>query len=471
MLTVGPGNPALLTQQGIQKLQESHLIILRTEKHPIASWLKERKLSYESLDGYYDRCEDFVCLCNDIAGYLWNRSEKEDLIYAVPEALTDKTVNRLYETKPSGYSIFFVPGISTPDIAQPVLSSHFSEDHTEVMYLSASDFLNSTYSPICRYLISEIDNQCAAGDLKVKVNEYLDDEDPVFLLQYQDGTVFESRKIPLYQLDRQNHYDHHTALFVPAYDTFSRKRYTFDDLNRIMARLRAPDGCLWDRQQTHESLKPYLIEEAWECIDAINSGSDEKLADELGDLLFQIVFHAAVGSSHDEFTMTDIVSSISEKMIRRHEHVFGETHIKNAAEVADKWEDIKKRESAAKTVGETMNDVCSGFPSLKYASKMLKKAQQNKHFKRGRQVILKNLKDCICQMEQGGKSPDQAEDSELIGRMLFLITELGASCGTDNELILHETVDRFRKNFQQTESRLLSNGNSPENMSFPDLDF
>ena len=117
----------------------------------------------------------------------------------------------------------------------------------------------------------------------------------------------------------------------------------FEKLVAVQAKLRAPDGCPWDREQTHESLRTYLIEEAYEVLEALESGNDAKFAEEMGDLLLQIVFHAQMAQERGSFTISDVIREIHDKMIRRHPHVFGETHAKDSAEVLRNWEQIKQK--------------------------------------------------------------------------------------------------------------------------------
>src|SRR5580704_522318 len=127
----------------------------------------------------------------------------------------------------------------------------------------------------------------------------------------------------------------------------------FEKLAAVQARLRAPDGCPWDREQTHASLRTYLIEEAYEVLEALESGDDAKFAEEMGDLLLQIVFHSQIAKEEGRFTVSDVIREVHDKMVRRHPHVFGEKHAKNAAEVLKNWEQIKKEErrAAAKKSG------------------------------------------------------------------------------------------------------------------------
>src|SRR5208283_5757598 len=134
----------------------------------------------------------------------------------------------------------------------------------------------------------------------------------------------------------------------------------FEKLVAVQARLRAPDGCPWDREQTHATLRTYLIEEAYEVLDALESGEDGKFAEEMGDLLLQIVFHSQIASEEGRFSVTDVIREIHEKMVRRHPHVFGEKRAKNAAEVLKNWEQIKVEERRAKSAKEGKSSALEG---------------------------------------------------------------------------------------------------------------
>lgn len=154
------------------------------------------------------------------------------------------------------------------------------------------------------------------------------------------------------------------------------KKKNFYDFCEIIAALRAPDGCPWDREQTHKSLSKHLIEEAYEAKEAIDEGNSEKMADELGDVLLQIVMHAQIGKEEGTFTIDDVISSVSEKMIKRHPHVFGETKVENSAQVLKNWEDIKKTQRGQKFVYEELEHITPSLPALYRCNKVIGKAKK-----------------------------------------------------------------------------------------------
>ncbi len=151
----------------------------------------------------------------------------------------------------------------------------------------------------------------------------------------------------------------------------------FEELCSIIARLRAPDGCPWDREQTHASLKKHMIEEAYEAAEAIDSGSGTKMADELGDVLLQVVLHAQIGAEAGEFTIDDVTDAVCRKMIERHPHVFGDKSADTSEKVIDRWEEIKRQQRGQKTLWEEMDGVSKALPALTRGEKLYKKAKKS----------------------------------------------------------------------------------------------
>ena len=362
IVSIGPGDPVLLNRATQDHLLTAAPLILRTAHHSLAAWLDDQEISYTSLDDLYEQSEDFDVLSGRITNRVWQLAAgAKHPVYAVPDLITDRTVDSVYTACPENAEIMAVPGFSYADFYLSRCRGILPAGSVRV--LSATEMLSSFYDPGESVLITEIDGEVLAGDLKVFLSSLLDDESEIWLLHESGRPV----NIPLFELDRQKAYNHLTALFLPAVDFMHRSRYSMRDLLRIMELLRAPDGCPWDRIQTHESLQPYMVEEAWESIIAMDEKDPDHMADELGDLLFQIVFHASIGKAYDEFSMDDVISHICAKMISRHPHVFGQMKMSTADEVLDRWESIKSAETGHKSVRASLEDVSPALPSLKYA--------------------------------------------------------------------------------------------------------
>ena len=204
----------------------------------------------------------------------------------------------------------------------------------------------------------------------------------------------------------------------------------FYEFCEIIRRLRAPGGCPWDREQTHETLRKHLIEEAYEACDAIDEGNPEKIADELGDVLLQIVMHAQVGKEAGTFDIDDVTDIVSRKMIQRHPHVFGDVKVENSSEVLENWEEIKKKTRGQKTTYEAMEGVSKSLPALYRAGKIIEKAQKGGFIKKEASVTV---------------TPEE------VGEKLFEIATLACQCGIDAEEALSAFTKKFIKKIKNIE--------------------
>jgi len=461
VVSLGQGDPDLLNAKTIHALRESDHLILRTGRHPITVWLEDNSLTYHTLDDFYDKADDFDQLNRMIADYILREASDSRLVYAVPDALTDSTVKTLFRIKPDGILISVIPGTSSFDLHLSSSLQHLEDSSLQVV--SAYDLLSSfTYNPRNSLLITELDNVILAGQIKVSLSNLLEDEHLIHLIHGTDDPV----QLPLYMLDRQKKYNHFTAVLIPGSDYMHREKFVLHDLSDIMDRLRSPGGCPWDRQQTHQSLRPFLIEEAWECAAAIDEDDPDHLGEELGDLLFQIVFHSSIGKDYDEFTLYDVVSSICSKMIRRHPHVFSDADLPDAESVSAAWELIKQSETGSHTLSQSLDDVSGSLPSLKYAAKVLKKAAYNT----GESFSLSDISAEIRSVLNSICSASSSEDNScLYGRLLFLCCMLCFHSGVDSEVILHQTTDRLKQRLCKAENRIMKDGKSLESLTFSEL--
>jgi len=264
----------------------------------------------------------------------------------------------------------------------------------------------------------------------------------------------------------------------------------FDQLVNLMARLRAPDGCPWDRKQTHESLKPYLVEEAYEVLETIDHGRTDKLREELGDLLLQVLFHAQLASETGTFTIEDVMGLLADKLVRRHPHVFGDTQAigekLDADEVLTRWEDIKRRER--KDTGQpesVLNGVPKTLPALLRAYQVQARASRVgfdwPHTSRGiRQVMDKieeevgELREALGQTADGdARTPSDLEHHQIeaeFGDLLFALVNLGRFITVNPEEALRKATNRFTERFRHIEEQASRAGRRLEDMTLAEMD-
>lgn len=231
------------------------------------------------------------------------------------------------------------------------------------------------------------------------------------------------------------------------------KKYTIDELIDIMKKLRAPDGCPWDRVQTHDSIKECMVEESYEVIDAIEKNDDKMMANELGDLLLQIVFHAEMAEERGVFDFSSVVNEICEKLISRHTHVFAKDTAENANEVLDLWEKNKKEEKGFLSATDTLKDVPKAFPALMRAQKVLKRAMKS-DMEMGKEFnspedALDGILECVLQMKKdlsGG-----ADTEENFKKMMLLSALFAQKTELQSEILLKKSVDEFIEKFEVLE--------------------
>jgi MazG family protein len=226
----------------------------------------------------------------------------------------------------------------------------------------------------------------------------------------------------------------------------------FFSLVELIAKLRSPDGCPWDVRQTEESVKIYVLEEAYEVLDAIERGSSDDLCSELGDLLFQILFLARMAEEKNQFTLIQVFEKITMKMIHRHPHVFGSTTVRNAEEVAENWDKIKKQERGAVESSPTLlMDVPAGLPALLRAHRLIERAGRLKSSQGQGERILKHAEESFCSLRENVEGKNKEAVGDDIGRSLFHLAELARHWGLNAESLLRRANERFLTGIQKGE--------------------
>lgn len=249
-------------------------------------------------------------------------------------------------------------------------------------------------------------------------------------------------------------------------DFFYKERYGFNDLVDIMRILRSDEGCPWDREQTHESVRQNLLEEAYEAAEAIDLNDPELLCEELGDVLLQVVFHARMSEESGDFDISEICDGVCKKLIVRHPHIFGEEKADTSAEVLVNWDNIKRQTKGHTTHAEAIESIARSLPALIRAEKVQKKAAKAGF---GRQDI-ESAWDKLDELVAGLKKDLSAEGAEeRLGDILFTAVKVARLLGIDPERALEKTTDRFTEGFAKVE-RLASEeglpmpGTSPEKL-------
>lgn len=254
---------------------------------------------------------------------------------------------------------------------------------------------------------------------------------------------------------------------------------TFDDLLSVMQRLRAPGGCPWDHEQTYESLSQYLLEEAYETFDAIQeaaeTGSTANLQEELGDLLLQVVFHSTIGAERGDFTIDDVAAGVTEKLILRHPHVFGDAKLAKAQDVLDNWDKLKadQRQASGKVEKEQdsiLDEVPVHFPALLEGLKLTKKAAKVGFDWPDAAPIFEKAEEEIGELKEALADGRTDKIEEEIGDLLFVIVNLARHLDIEPETALKRTNRKFRQRFSFIEKQLKLQGRTAETASLDEMD-
>jgi tetrapyrrole methylase family protein / MazG family protein len=249
-----------------------------------------------------------------------------------------------------------------------------------------------------------------------------------------------------------------------------KDKYSFDELIDIMKLLRSENGCPWDKEQTHESLKKYLIEETYEVLETIDINDKKKLCDELGDLLLQIVFHSRIAQEEGTFDISDVISGISKKMITRHTHIFGTDKADTAEEVLVNWESIKKKEKGMKSQTAVLKDVPPNLPSLMRSYKVQQKAAQVGFEWDNIDDVFGKVDEEINELKDVYKSENMEKITDELGDVFFSLVNLSRFLKVQPELALTGTINKFIRRFEFVEQESIKAGKTLESMSLSEMD-
>lgn len=241
------------------------------------------------------------------------------------------------------------------------------------------------------------------------------------------------------------------------------------ELERLMGVLRGENGCPWDVEQTHQSLKPYLVEEAYEVLDAIDEEDDQKLTSELGDVLLQVVFHSQIAKEEERFNLQDVARSCCEMLIRRHPHVFGEARVESASDVTRQWQEIKQKERQKESSHSLLDTVSHGLPALSYAQELQQKAAKVGFDFRSQQELFEKIQEELDELREELDKGDQKRALEELGDLLLATVHMIRTLKGDAEVLLRSASAKFKKRFTIVEGRVTAQGREIQECSWEEL--
>lgn len=469
IMGLGPGAYEALTIGALKELKNNKNIYFRTEKHPTVDFLKDEGIKFESYDHAYEKYDSFDDVYKYIAEDLITKiKDDEDLIYAVPghPLVAEKSVVNLIELcKENNIQYEVLPAVSFVDAMMEALQVDPIEG---VKIIDAFDMKNQILDKRVGTIITQVYNNFIASEVKLRLLEGYEDDTEIIFVRAAGVEGLESiRKIPLYELDWQEDIDYLTSIYIPK-DLGDKK--DFQDLLDIIETLRNPGGCPWDREQTHESLKSALLEECYEVIDAIENEDEDALIEELGDVLLQVVFHASIGKEDGYFDIMDVIGGISNKMINRHPHVFGNEEANTSEQVLVNWDEIKKEEKGIKTLTEEMQNIAKSLPATTRAYKVQKKAKKVGFDWDDVNCAMDKVKEELNEIKEVYNCEDKSIIEGEVGDLLFACINVARFLEVDGELALDKTIKKFIKRFSYIENEAIKNNKNLKDMTLEEMD-
>lgn len=469
IMGLGPGAYEALTIGALKELKNNKNIYFRTEKHPTVDFLKDEGIKFESYDHAYEKYDSFDDVYKYIAEDLITKiKDDEDLIYAVPghPLVAEKSVINLIELcKENNVQYEVLPAVSFVDAMMEALQVDPIEG---VKIIDAFDMKNQILDKRVGTIITQVYNNFIASEVKLRLLEGYEDDTEIIFVRAAGVEGLESiRKIPLYELDWQEDIDYLTSIYIPK-DLGNKK--DFQDLLDIIETLRNPGGCPWDREQTHESLKSALLEECYEVIDAIENEDEDALIEELGDVLLQVVFHASIGKEDGYFDIMDVIGGISNKMINRHPHVFGNEEVNTSEQVLVNWDEIKKEEKGIKTLTEEMQNIAKSLPATTRAYKVQKKAKKVGFDWDDVNCAMDKVKEELNEIKEVYNCEDKSIIEGEVGDLLFACINVARFLEVDGELALDKTIKKFIKRFSYIENEAIKNNKNLKDMTLEEMD-
>ncbi len=450
ILGLGPGDPALLTRRAWDMISSASEIYVRTARHPTLEGLPA-SVTVHSFDHIYEQVQQFSEVYAQVAEEVLRLGKQGDMIFCVPghPLVGEATVTTILQRAPElGIAVEIVDGLSFVEPALTALRLDALDGLQIVDALDVAAAHHPAIDPDKPALLAQLYSRAVAGDVKLTLLNQYPPEHEVALVQAV-GTVDQRvLRLPLAEIDRRDDLAHLTTLYVPPLP----QPGGFAAFQETIAHLRAPEGCPWDREQTHQTLRRHLLEETYEVLEALDEDDPEALREELGDLLLQVVLQTQIAIDEEEFRMPEVVAGINAKITRRHPHVFGDVKVNGAEDVTRNWEIIKQAEKEAAGKAEerksALDGIPRGLPALAEAEAIGgKAARQNFDWRTLDGVLAKVVEET----QELQSVTDEIEREEEFGDVLFALANVARWLKIDPEAALRAANHKFRARFREME--------------------
>ena len=418
-----------VTKKAESAIKNAEIVILKTNLNDGFSFFAENGIETVSLDYLYEKSRNFDTLTQNVVKEIKTLSKGKEAVYCVEGSVfEDNACNEIISKFP-GTKVISGVSKATSALEKIGVKSGYTA-------LSAYDIDELKYfdGVVCVY---DVDSQALAGEVKLKLAELYGDECPAVVFSHDSY-----KKMPLYECDREEKYDYATRIVVLKQDFLHKETYGFYDLVKIVKMLRGENGCPWDKAQTHESIRTNAIEETYELIDAIDRRDDERMLEELGDVMLQTVFHTIMAEERGALTETEVTTAICKKLISRHTHIFFGEKAETASQALDVWEKNKLKEHNH-TPAASVGDVAECFPALMRCQKIQKRAEKAGYPFNEAASEAAELADLLLQLSKDENMLKTFDKGDL----LFKTVNLVRKAGGDSEMDLYDASSEFKHKF------------------------
>jgi tetrapyrrole methylase family protein/MazG family protein len=459
LLGLGPGHPKYLTQEARELLESCSEIYALDPHHPV---LREMSIAARSINvdsaTSGEMVNRIISLGSRPEGVILTVTGHPGLDFPFARELHDLSIAR-------GIPFRSIQGLSLIDLVAQAVGLPAQAQLTVVTAESLSGRHTPTFTPATPVVITGLDSQDKAKSIRQVLSSTYPDDHPLIIVDAEKDEADRLVSLELNELPLTSNLSAFTSLYIAPMDF----KTAFGTFQEVVACLRAPDGCPWDREQTHASLRQHLLEESYETLEAMDSGNMEDLCEELGDLLLQIVLNAQIASEAGHFKMTDVITGINTKIINRHPHVFGDTKVKGVDGVLKNWEKLKEaeRRQNGDTVKGLLDGAPASLPGLAYAHEIQDRAARVGFDWPGIEGVIAKVREELDEVLAAGSDEEREKE---IGDLAFAVVNLARWLKVDPESALRGTNRKFKRRFAHIEATARDRGVSVGDLGFDEMD-
>ncbi len=466
---LGSGGEDQLTLGTLKVLEQSARRFARTADHPAIVDLMLRQIAFDSFDRLYESLETFEEVYEAITQELLETAKRhvdETIVYAVPghPMVAERAVQLLRQRAPEeGVSLRLLGGESFLDQSFTRLGFDPIEGF---QLLDAADLTREHLRPRLHTVIGQVYDAFTASEAKLTLMSVYPDDHLVTVGQALGVPGQENiRQVPLHDLDRLDSYGNLMLVYIPASSDERLRRRSFERLHEIVSILRSPEGCPWDREQTHQSIRRNFIEETFEAIEALDLDDPDGMKEEFGDVILQVLLHSQMEEENGAFDVYDVLAELNDKLIFRHPHVFGGENAQDAEEALNNWEQMKAEEKKRKGIPER-NSILDGIPkdlpALPRAHKQQKKASGVGFDWPNLNGVFDKIEEELQELRHAAQQESRESQQDELGDLLFAVVNASRFLKADPEEALAGTNRKFAARFKYIEEQLRISGRTFE---------